>query len=330
MATEPAQTAERASSARTRFLSLVTLVGFVSAVVFVGHETYLAFTDSFVAPIILSPDNELVLQNKMKAGELYAERTKASSLRDSLEQEIAAGENAVTRLGSLLASVSKAPPGGAPSELALWDQRRVLLEMAEQQGALVADAQANLDAGLVTKTDVAKEVHTLSQIRIALLENDRTLLESGLSRTEQGTRIELELLKLQTELRGKSAERAVLGEKLRMLDELEEQLRGRPIFQAMSRSLDVAFIPYTQLEGVAEGGAVYDCLWGLLFCEAVGTVSELVPGEAILTDPWGNQARGQYAVLQLLDHEAAKSKSLRVRTARDAADRGPRDHVASR
>ena len=311
-------------------MSLVTLVGFVSAVAFVGHEAYLAFTDSFVAPIILSPDNELVLQNKMKAGELYAERAKASSLRDSLEHEIAAGDDAVTRLEGLLASVSKAPPGRAPSELALGDQRRVLLEMAEQQGALVADARANLDARLVTKTDVAKEVHTLSQIRIALFENDRTLLESGMSRTEQATRIELELLKLQTELRAKSAERIVLGEKLRMLDELENQLRGRPIFQAMSRSLDVAFVPYTQLEGVVEGGAVYDCLWGLLFCEAVGSVSELVPGEAILTDPWGNQARGQYAVLQLQDREAAQSKSLRVRTASDAAGRSPRDHVAAR
>ena len=42
----------------------------------------------------------------------------------------------------------------------------------------------------------------------------------------------------------------------------------------------------------------------------------------ILPDPWGNQARGQYAVLNLADHEAAKSKTLRVRpgSARRGAD----------
>jgi hypothetical protein len=49
-------------------------------------------------------------------------------------------------------------------------------------------------------------------------------------------------------------------------------------------------------------------------CRPVGTVSEVVPGEVILPDPWGNQTRGQYAVLNLQDRDAARAKTLRVRS----------------
>jgi hypothetical protein len=178
--------------------------------------------------------------------------------------------------------------------------------------------------------DLAKELQTLSQIRVAVFENDRAIVESARAREEQAMRIELELLKLQTEMRAKRAERALLGDKVGMIHELEEQLRARPIFQAMTRSVEVAFVPYTQIDGVANGAAVYDCVWGLLFCEPVGAVAELVPGEVILTDPWGNQARGQYAVLELHDHEAAQSKSLRVRPVGGFAGRSSRGNVASR
>ena len=47
--------------------------------------------------------------------------------------------------------------------------------------------------------------------------------------------------------------------------------------------------------------------------KSVGKIAELVPGEVVLPDPWGNLARGQYAVLDLREHESAKSKVLRVR-----------------
>jgi hypothetical protein len=86
----------------------------------------------------------------------------------------------------------------------------------------------------------------------------------------------------------------------------------------VSRSLDVAFVPYTQIDGVAPGAPVYSCIWGLFLCKPVGTVAELVPGEVILPDPWGNQARGQYAVLDLHDRGSAKARTLRVRHGRDS------------
>jgi hypothetical protein len=42
-------------------------------------------------------------------------------------------------------------------------------------------------------------------------------------------------------------------------------------------------------------------------------VATVVPGEAKELDPWGFMARGQYAVLDLVEHESAKGHLLRVR-----------------
>ena len=130
---------------------------------------------------------------------------------------------------------------------------------------------------------------------------------------DQLVRIELEILKLDSDARAKRAEKRVDEGKLAKIDELEKELKARPVFRAVEKNLDVAFVPYTQLERVRAGALVYQCTWGLFNCHAVGRVGELVPGEVILPDPWGSPARGQYAILELTDHEAARVKTLRVR-----------------
>jgi hypothetical protein len=40
----------------------------------------------------------------------------------------------------------------------------------------------------------------------------------------------------------------------------------------------------------------------------------MVPGEVVQADPWGSQVRGEYVVLGLSDHDAARAKTLRIRT----------------
>ena len=50
-------------------------------------------------------------------------------------------------------------------------------------------------------------------------------------------------------------------------------------------------------------------------------MTEILPGEVIVPDPWGSMARGQYAVMELQDQHAAQSKTLRVRPAGGSAPR---------
>jgi hypothetical protein len=83
----------------------------------------------------------------------------------------------------------------------------------------------------------------------------------------------------------------------------------------MQRSTDMAFVPYDHLRRVAVGDDVYACVLSIFFCRAVGAVIEVVPGEVVTQDPWGELARGQYVVLDMRDRSALFERVLRVRHA---------------
>lgn len=332
----------------SRLFGFTALAALFGALALGGHEVYRASTDAFIAPIILSPDNDIVVASKLKASELTVERAKTAAQIEAVDLELEAGEKGIARLRALVITADQAlaftsavnarqVAAGSTELRLLAEQRTFLKEMFERQQKLAATARANAEAGLVSKTDVAREVQTESQLSLALVENQRArhstqlalsqavLVQRSLAgnggplpemtvREDQLVRVELELLRLDAEQRTKRTERKVLVEKLAKIDEMAAQLKSRPVFRAAEKSMDVAFVPYTQIGGFREGATVYDCVWGLVSCKPVGSVSEMVPGEVVLPDPWGNQARGQFVVLTLNEHEAAKSKTLRVRT----------------
>lgn len=361
MANTP-KTSPRLTGPRTRFFAFTALSSLVACVAYAGQQSYLAATDSFVAPIILSPDSDLVLSSKLRSSQLAAERALAASDLEALDETVAAGQQALVRLKGLLRTPSSANAwtsrtndgkiaAGYEEQRLLTEQRVVLTEMAGKQAAIVDEAQANLGAGLISKLEVTKELKAQNDVALALLENDRTRLQTKLqlqqmvltakslkggdvptmpeviAREEQIVHLELEVLRLESELKSKRSERKLLAQKVAALDELDAQLKTRPLFRAAEKTMEVAFVPYTQLQGVEPGAAVYDCVWGVIHCRSVGVVTEVVPGEVVLPDPWGNQARGQYAVLDLREHESAKSKTLRIRgTGAPAGERSTPTH----
>lgn len=232
----------------------------------------------------------------------------------------------------------------------LTKQRTLLLGLVETQEEMEARAKKNLAAGLITEPEYRKEQQALQQLRLSLTENQRQTqearlrlresdvasdalradLEGGsaedanaprgqmpevLQRREQEIRIELEIVKLQAERRGLGAFRKVAVDSLAKMDELIAQIQARPLYQAMQKSTDIAFIPYDQLDGVSEGDEVISCTLSLFRCRVVGRMGEIVPGEVVTQDPWGDLARGQYALLEMHDPLAFREKTLRVRKA---------------
>lgn len=133
---------------------------------------------------------------------------------------------------------------------------------------------------------------------------------------ELSARVEIELVQIAARGRAKRAEKKALSATLEKISALETQLKSRPLFRAVEKNLDAAFVPYSQIENVSKGAKVYQCVLGLFACKPVGFVAELVPGEVVLPDPWGKPARGQYAVLDLFEHESARAMILRVRNPR--------------
>jgi hypothetical protein len=347
---EAPATETKRSSFGTRLFSFAALCGAVGAIGYVAHTVYHVATDGFVAPIILSPDSDMVIQSKLSMSQLVAEKMRIVSKRDALDAELLGAEQGLEQLKALREASAKAlewttaitatqAAAGAEDRRALFQQRTMLAQMVVDEEHFADRMKKDMEAGLVAKVEYERELHALNQMRVAAIENDRAHILAGtqmsqvrltqqaiagggpshistpemVNQRDQIVRVQCDIIRLEAERRSKLAERRSLDEELTKLEELLGQLKARPIFRAIEADTNVAFVPYTQIDGVATGAEIYDCIWGVFACKSVGHVSQLLPGEAVVQDPWGSPARGQFAVLDLDDLKAAQSKTLRVR-----------------
>ncbi len=234
----------------------------------------------------------------------------------------------------------------ARSVRALTRQQRVLATERERQAQAVQRARTNLEAGLIGRHDLENEEHALAQIDLAIANNERAMLEARMQqqvarlqsdtyraavdgsappsviggqmptvaqRQDSAIRLQLEITRMQAERRGLQDMHDTGVRNLTRLREALDQLRERPLYRATQESLDVGFIPYEQLDGVHPGAEVVQCTFWIFACHQVGHVTEVLPGEVVTQDPWGELARGRYAVLHLDDPLAVQERILRVR-----------------
>jgi hypothetical protein len=338
-----------------RMFSLVLLIALVYALLRGADAAYFALSDSFLAPIVFSPDSDAVVASKLSLSSLTAERTNTSVRIEGNRAAIEADQKARARLEELKQTVSQSlnfasavtsnQTSAGASELGkLARQRELLADNIASQQRYVEEMQRNLSAGLVHRADLVHEQNELNRLQLLALQNDRDRLTTEakleehnlaqsslrarhgapgrlltpemLEQREQLVRIELEQLKLEGDERVKAAELGSAQAELARLDGLLVEIKARPVFRAVEARQNVAFVPYTQLDGVSAGARVYECrLWGVFACARVGTVVDLVPGEVSTQDPWGSPARGEYALLRLDDPKAARAKVLRARHA---------------
>jgi hypothetical protein len=125
--------------------------------------------------------------------------------------------------------------------------------------------------------------------------------------------LELAIERLHAEARTSRARRAASAARAATQRDLIAELEARPLYRAMSAAPHVAFVAYDELPDVAAGARVIDCAWSAFRCRDVGRVTEILPGEVTAQDPWGQPARGQYAVLALDEPTAIYARVLRLR-----------------
>jgi hypothetical protein len=312
----------------------------------------------------------MVIQSKLSMSQLLAEKMRIVSKRDALEAELLGADQALVELKALREASAKAlewttaitatqAAAGVEDQRALVAQRTMLARMVTEEEQFADRMKKDMEAGLVAKAEYERELHSLNQMRVAAIENDRAHILAGtqmsqvrltqraiagagpsristpemMAQQDQLVRVQCDMIRLEAERRSKLAERRSLDEELGKLEELLTQLKARPIFRAIEADTNVAFVPYTQIEGVRTGAEIYDCIWGVFACKSVGRVAQLLPGEAVVQDPWGSPARGQFAVLDLDDLKAAQSKTLRVRPTAPRApslSSGPATRVAKK
>lgn len=336
-----------------RALALSLLAATVAGLAWLGTQVYHVLTDAWIAPLHLSPDNDAIAQLRLHHQRNLAEIARLDAEVTRLDGALVAIDVAVDKLSALRGTAdetlrwraehSRVEVEGLGTAATLMQrQRDVLRDLHARQVGLVARTRQDLAAGLVDRTALDRELQVEGQLALQIAELDRQIAEATIrqkhSRTalralsgasprtqagglmpevaaggEHAARIEVEIERLHAEARGHRAQRAAATAAISAQRALLAELEARPLYRAMKADTDVAFVPYDQLAGVRPGGTVVACVWGVFACEPVGAIAEVLPGEVVTQDPWGEMARGQYAVLELRDPEAIRERVLRVR-----------------
>src|SRR5262245_31777830 len=97
----PQQPPTVASPRTTRVLSLIALGALAVGLFVLARGSYFALTDSWVAPMQLSPDSREVVTLRMQAAKEKEERARFESEITSTAAEIAAIELGIARLRTL-------------------------------------------------------------------------------------------------------------------------------------------------------------------------------------------------------------------------------------
>jgi hypothetical protein len=335
-------------------LALGAVVGCLGYACELARET---LTDAWVAPLHLSPDNERVVDLRIRRTKERAERAQLVAEIAAMDEEVHGAELGLERLRHLSEAYSGALHWSTKAQWAeahdlteqvnrLESERNLLGDLLNEQQHSVERATANANAGLVQHLDLEREQATLRQIEVnrQACDLELTRVQGALRSAEargaslsgaaspQGSmdrkggsspdvvryyddqvRIELELTRLEGERRAAMARKQAATTTLGEMDDMLHELESRPLYRAMSQDTDMAFAPYDQLSRVAKGDVVYACSMMVVNCRVAGTVADIVPGEVITQDPWGEMARGQYLVLAMTDRAALFQRILRVR-----------------
>ncbi|MCB9594467.1 MAG: hypothetical protein H6719_17170 [Sandaracinaceae bacterium] len=343
----------------TRLMSLTALILVALGLGWLVISLVSLFTDSWIAPANLSPDNDAVVQLNVQVTRHIAEVERADAERIRIDQQIGAIDTSLARLAQLGDNTRDMFQWGADvqgqsaeaierSVRNLRQQHRMLEGLRDRQQERTDRTRQQLAEGLVGRRELDAAEQALDQYELQITNNLRAINEAQLqleqarltsstlrhtangqptdagpiggqmpevvNRQEAMMRIDLEVIELQAERRGLEAMRDVAQRNLGRMREALDQIQARPLWQATQRSVDVAFVPYEQLEGVRPGDDVVQCTWGIFACHRVGTVREIIPGEIVTPDPWGELARGRFVVLDLTDSEAVQERILRVST----------------
>jgi len=337
----------------TRAFSLAALLGTAGGLLWLAVAIVRVFTDSWIAPLALSPDSDAVLSLSLDLTRQRAEIGRVEAEVERYQAELAAIDSGLIRLrglrdrGRAMYEYGADLRGGEAASLAdqithLREERVILDRLIERQRTETERARVNLGAGLIERRDEEREEQGLDNLLLRRTEIERSLADASsrrreasdaaedfraeirgesseagmpeiVAREEADVRLEVEILRLEAERRGLVALVDVGARSLEELQSVMAQIEARPAFRATTEALDVAFVPYEQLDGVRPGARILDCELGIFACRDVGSVSDVLSGEVVTQDPWGELARGRYAVLALNDDTAVEERILRVR-----------------
>ncbi len=94
-------------------------------------------------------------------------------------------------------------------------------------------------------------------------------------------------------------------------DRILKEIHNSPYLKAVDENLNIAFVPYDNVQGVRPNVSVYECRLGLVFCRKAGKVVETLEGEVQGRHPLhASYERGLMVRLDLKSPQTAKESIL--------------------
>ncbi len=179
----------------TRLLSIASLAAAVAGVAYVTHGVYRAAVDSWIVPINLSPDNDMVLEVNIRLNEQLLERSRLRADAARIDTDVHGIDVAIARLDALHASGSeslrwttratKAEAASLQEKLeSLTSERALLEDMLRRESELVGKSKRNVEEGLAAQQDHDREEQTLAQLRVTIAEAEREARDTTLQSDE--------------------------------------------------------------------------------------------------------------------------------------------------
>lgn len=330
-----------------------TTMIFVLFIVVAGVLSYLALllfyatNRNWALPIVLSPTQEKVLSYQPQVASIQADILKnrvnlaiAQAKYDSTTIQIDNLNALIDRFDQASAHEAQRFEESHRSIEAVLKQKRVdqseTAQLAMQMKPLLASIHAELQAGLITKTEATNRriaiqsmLNTLTDSRAAELDlsaQNQSSIDASqtLGKNGASSLTALQSVTSETQLKAILAQAVVDAETARLsVDQLQKTLDGAnrvlavakqsPYYAALSGPIAVSFMPYENIGHAVAGAPVFDCYLQVIACHQVGTVDRVYDAEEYGHAPlFKTDIKGKLIGLHLTNPGASESNIVFV------------------
>lgn len=304
-------------------LSYMTIVGFY------------AINSSWVAPVIVSPTNDKILEltGKITTSEqvlasVTVDRDRQTNSLDDMRRSRSELRRLDGQFVSAIRLQNKSNSLDGPELLILNSEKHInnqnTAALTSQLDLIDHTVNSNLTAGLITKIDASTIKTTIARTKsdaidgkiaeVLLRDSIRQKTSEDLATVSSLSKeVELKTEIVQLDILIKTGE-AQLKSDIDQISNLQKALalaKSSPYYLATASKVQFAFVPYDNQTNAISGAPIFNCYLNAIVCRQVGTVGQVFKDEEVGTHPiFRTEIRGFMIQLNLRVNEAAKSKTL--------------------
>lgn len=326
-----------------RWISLVFLAAiFVISAAYGGLVVFYATSSSWAAPVTLSPtaDRVLTFQPQVANLEALIDKQKIELQTAVATQKFTTAQ--IEQITQLIAKVDETIAieakeqgniGESATKLAAIKRRDISRAnvAANEARRMLATVDQELAAKLITSDQAAARkiglisainAVTDSNINALQLENQARQAAAGsitlsggasslvaISAVKQSIELKAMLAQLQIQQTTAMSNVTALTSALAGSERVLAVAKTSPYYRALREEVTVAFVPYSNLDGIEVGDKVYDCYLQVLLCHKVGKIITIYDAEEHTRHPlFKTDLRGRLVEIKFTDPDSSKSQ----------------------